>query len=335
MLVQEPEVSILIPSRDRPQCLPRTLASALRQQDVHAEIIIIDDGSRVPVAELLEPVASRRVRVIRQEQPTGVSSARNAGIAAARGQWLAFLDDDDLWAPTKVRRSLDAATRQDAHFAFSAGVAIDQHGRVAFVDDGPSERTSLYYGLLAANVLPFGASNVVATTSCVRDLGGFDPELSTLADWDFNVRLSAAGPGAVVPERLVAWMLHGTNMHQAETRLAQEFSYIERKHAAARAAAGVRLDREHWLRWRSETRRRAGDRRGTAAGYWQLGIESRDPKMLGRGVGMWLGGERALSIARRLRPGREVRGILPPLPPWLEEALTGSMVVGRDERGST
>ena len=176
MLVQEPEVSILIPSRDRPQCLPRTLASALRQQDVHAEIIIIDDGSRVPVAELLEPVASRRVRVIRQEQPTGVSSARNAGIAAARGQWLAFLDDDDLWAPTKVRRSLDAATRQDAHFAFSAGVAIDQHGRVAFVDDGPSERTSLYYGLLAANVLPFGASNVVATTSCVRDLGGFDPE---------------------------------------------------------------------------------------------------------------------------------------------------------------
>jgi len=334
MLVQEPEVSILIPSRDRPECLPRTLASALGQQDVKAEIIIIDDGSRVPVAELLESAASRKVRVIRREEAEGVSLARNAGIAAARGQWLAFLDDDDLWAPTKVRRSLDAATKQHAHFAFSGGVAIDRQGRVAFVDDGPSEQTSLYYGLLAANVLPFGASNVVAKTSCVRDLDGFDPELSTLADWDFNIRLSAAGPGGVVPERLVAWMLHGTNMHQAETRLAQELSYIERKHAAARVAAGVRLDREHWLRWRSETRRRAGDRRGTAAGYWQLGIESRDARMLGRGMGMWLGGERALRIARRLRPGRDVRETPPPLPTWLEEALTCE-VVGRDDRGTT
>jgi hypothetical protein len=169
----------------------------------------------------------------------------------------------------------------------------------------------------------------------VRDLGGFDPALSTLADWDFNLRLSATGTGAVVPERLVAWMLHGTNMHQAETRLAQEFCYIERKHAAARAAAGVRLDRAHWLRWRSETRRRAGDRRGTAAGYWQLGLESRDPKMLGRAVGMWLGGERALSIARRMRPGRDVDATLPPSPPWLEEALTDGGAAGRGEHDST
>ena len=95
-------MSVVIPTRDRPRLLQRALASALRQVGVVAEVVIVDDGGSPPVA--LAPTGGR-VRVLRKDRSEGVSAARNAGIAAARGEWVAFLDDDDVWAPAKLESS--------------------------------------------------------------------------------------------------------------------------------------------------------------------------------------------------------------------------------------
>src|SRR5512144_711038 len=102
-----PEVTVIIPTRDRPRWLPRTLVSALAQRGIEAETIIVDDGSSTPVAERLTPAALSRVRVVRHPRPLGVAEARNRGIAEARTNWVAFLDDDDIWAPTKLSRDLE------------------------------------------------------------------------------------------------------------------------------------------------------------------------------------------------------------------------------------
>ena len=105
----DPAVSVVIPTRDRWPLLATTLASALGQDGVALEVVVVDDGSAT-AAPVVPPFDDPRVRIARNDRSLGVAGARNRGIEAARGEWIAFLDDDDVWAPAKLRRQLDAAT---------------------------------------------------------------------------------------------------------------------------------------------------------------------------------------------------------------------------------
>src|SRR5690349_9916448 len=98
-----PEVTVVVPTRDRHARLAATLAGVLRQRDVDLEVVVVDEASSPPVGASADP----RVRVLRHDEPQGVARARNAGLSAAQGAWVAFCDDDDLWGPEKLRRQLD------------------------------------------------------------------------------------------------------------------------------------------------------------------------------------------------------------------------------------
>jgi glycosyltransferase involved in cell wall biosynthesis len=111
----EPEVSVVIPTRNRwPMLSTHALPSALAQEDVDLEIVVVDDasgdGTAARVAELGDP----RVRVVRNETNRRLPASRNVGAEEARGTWLAFLDDDDLWSPRKLRAQLDVAQASGA-----------------------------------------------------------------------------------------------------------------------------------------------------------------------------------------------------------------------------
>src|SRR5829696_5642514 len=93
-----PTVSVVIPTRNRSQLLSRTLQSALNQEEVAVEVVVVDDGSDNRDA-LVPEIEDTRVRLVRHRQRRGPAAARNTGIEAARAPWVAFLDDDDLWAP--------------------------------------------------------------------------------------------------------------------------------------------------------------------------------------------------------------------------------------------
>ena len=317
---KEPEVSIIVPTRDRHERLPRTLLTALGQRHVDAEIIVVDDGSNPPVAPRLADAAKKQIQVIRHEQPTGVAEARNTGLRQARGAWTAFLDDDDLWAPAKLRRQLDAAAGARLDFAFSAALAIEAGGNVAYTTDVPESGIDVHRELLTWNLVPGGCSNLIARTNLVRAVGGFDPAFSVLADWDLNIRLSAAGAAATVTQQLVAYALHEDNMHMSEAGLADELGRFDHKHGVARGRLGVGLDRAWWLSGRADTRRRAGDTRGEAAALFELARVTGRPAIAARAILLRLGARRALAAMGRGR--RRFSGVrYEPAPQWVLRAL--------------
>src|SRR4051794_9306561 len=112
-----PGVTVVIPTFNRWRVLSaRALPSALAQEDVDLEVVVVVDGSTDETASGLESLEDERVRVVRHARPLGLHRARNAGIAAARGEWVAFLDDDDVWAPWKLRTQLALVNEANASF---------------------------------------------------------------------------------------------------------------------------------------------------------------------------------------------------------------------------
>jgi glycosyltransferase involved in cell wall biosynthesis len=312
-----PDATIIIPTRDRPEWLPRTLLSALEQQGTEAEIIVVDDGSTTPVSERLTQEAHSRIRVLRNPSSVGVAKARNRGIDEARGEWIAFLDDDDVWAPNKLGRDL-ASVREGADFAYSGGMTIDEQGEVLHVFDAPPAGEQLHRGALArTGQVPISMSNLLVRAELIRSMDGFDSEFSMMADWDLLIRLTAIGKGAATPEHLVGYTIHSGGMHNDREVAADERHRLERKHADARAAAGVSIDEASWWRWRSSTLRRQCDRRGTATALAKLGWHTRDPITMVRAATMRIGGEAAMTGARRLVRRRPEA---PEAPEWLGAA---------------
>jgi glycosyltransferase involved in cell wall biosynthesis len=304
-------VTVIIPTRDRRRFLERSVRDVLRQADVELELLVVDDGSHdagaVEGIERLDP----RIRLIRHDERRGVAAARNTGVANARGGWVAFLDDDDRWAPTKLRTQLGAAESAAATWAYCAALTIDQDDRVLFVTRPGQPSTVDWLGLV--NPVPGGCSNVLARTELVREVGGFDERLALLADWDLWIRLAAGAAPAVCEEALVAYRLHPDNMHIRQVEAVDgELDYLAEKFRTERE--GVRHDLLVWpaLPWQAKAYRRAGRRGHAARLYLQRWRLTRDARDLAQAV-LSLVGEPAIRIVRR----HWARGRLP-RPGWLD-----------------
>jgi glycosyltransferase involved in cell wall biosynthesis len=327
-----PEVSVVIPTRNRWGHLAHALRSVLAQEDVELEAIVVDDGSSDETSERLAALGDPRVVVVRREPPNGVAGARNLGVARARGTWLAFLDDDDLWAPRKLRAQLDAAAAAGAGFAYSGVVHLDKHRRhVVFVGKAP-DPVDLGRRLLVHNVIPGGCSNAIVRADVVARVGAFDERLAELADWDLWTRAAAVTGAARVREYHVGYLEHEQNMlFRDKPRLKKELDYLRDKHADARREHDVQLDRRYFRGWVGYQYRRAArihrdeGRPFVAAWYFlRAAALSLNPLDLVRAA-VALVGERALGIARvarRLVPRKTAyavpSGHSPSGPTWLE-----------------
>jgi glycosyltransferase involved in cell wall biosynthesis len=204
-------VSVVVPTRDRDALLAVTLRSILTQRHIDLDVVVVGDGPAAAVG-VVEELADPRVRLVTHERSSGVSAARNTGLGLARGEWVAFCDDDDLWAPDKVHRQLEAVTEAGRRWVYAGTVLIDARGEVLQGVPPPSP-WAVMEAMGRHNPVPAGASNVMARTELVRELGGFDRGLRRTEDWDLWIRLARDGPPAVVRAPLVAYRMHAGTAH--------------------------------------------------------------------------------------------------------------------------
>jgi glycosyltransferase involved in cell wall biosynthesis len=263
------EITVVIPTRNRRMWLDRSLGCALGQRGVAVEVIVVDDGSTDGTRAMVGGHPDPRVRVVGHAEPVGVAAARNHGIELACTEWVAVLDDDDLWAPDKLRIQLSAAREHGAGFAYSAAAHVGTDLRVLGIEAAPDPE-SLAALLRSYNAMPAGSSNVLVTRKLLGELGGFDVSLFHLADWDLWIRLSQRARGVACPDVLVAYVKHPENMlGLRQGGFFNEFRAFAIKHGDRLGDSGREIDRVAVARWVATTHRQAGRRVAAALAYIQ------------------------------------------------------------------
>jgi glycosyltransferase involved in cell wall biosynthesis len=246
-MAREILVSTIIPTYNRRDLVQRAIESVLAQDVGVEEVIVVDDGSTDGTAEALRARYGERITCLRQAN-AGVSAARNAGMAAARGQFLALLDSDDLWTPDKTRRQL-ALFEADP----SLGMVLCDVDRVnadgAYYDTFHRREVIAQDGWAFAPLLR-NPSLVPASAMLRREVfetvGGFDTTLRTAEDIDFHLRVARRWRIGVVEASLVKAM-RGHDGLSAESSTYDDYvRVVERAVAEARTTGDVddRLLRE-------------------------------------------------------------------------------------------
>ncbi|MHC1699612.1 MAG: glycosyltransferase family 2 protein [Humidesulfovibrio sp.] len=210
-----PAVSVIVPTYNRADLLPETLASVLGQTLSEIEVIVVDDGSTDATASVVAGMADSRLRYLRNQRTGLPAAGRNAGIRAARAGLLAFVDSDDLWLPEKLERQKGyLAEHPEVQWCFTHHGFLD-HGSGALepcpLPVVPPPGPQRFARLLGGNYV--ASPTVLARRELIERTGAYDEdrELRFVEDWELWLRLEAASPGALLPEPLALYRRHPAN----------------------------------------------------------------------------------------------------------------------------
>lgn len=242
-----PLVSIVIPCRNRKGLIRACLDSVLSQTFADHEVIVVDDGSTDGTAEMLESdTRYRHVRCLRHDSPRGAQAARNTGIRAARGRYVAFQDSDDEWAPNKLELQIAAAGKED----------VVVHGDAFILDDDAGEPRRANVPPLSGNVRrslleapgPLFPC-ILAPRSCLERVGFLDERVPAYQEWDTSIALSRYCDFRFVPRPLMTYRLHGDDqISKSFDSAAKGFLYIVEKHRSEIIEiAGPQAMNRHYL----------------------------------------------------------------------------------------
>ena len=206
-----PLVSVIIPAYNRGADLTLTVESALRQTcSAELELIIVDDASSDSTYEVAFTLSDDpRVRVIRHEVNSGVSAALNTGLRAARGEYIAILEHDDIWLPDKLARQLPLFSNRDVGLVYCGVFLVNSDGSV-IRRVTPEKRGDIYRSLLFKNYI-VTSSSVVLRRSCLEKVGLFDLSLNGPQDYDLWIRLARYYQIDFVAEALVKFAFYPRN----------------------------------------------------------------------------------------------------------------------------
>jgi GT2 family glycosyltransferase len=267
------DVTVVIPTCGRLDLLRCSVATALGQDGVSVEVVVVDDDSPDGTGAWVAGQGDPRLRVVSHSARRGVSAARNTGIEAARGRWVAFCDDDDVWAPDKLASQLAAAAAPGCRWVYTGEVHVDE--RLRLLGGGPPLPPADAMAMLGSvNSIPAGGSTVVVRAELLAEVGPFDTGLRRTEDWDMWLRLARTGPPASVRRPLVGYRHHRGNARTDPAPMVTEPAVLARRY-------GIAVDHAAMLRRAAWTCLQGG-RRSTAAAYYLRAAARGDLRSLAR-----------------------------------------------------
>lgn len=203
------KVSVIIPAYNKADLTVETVESVLSQTYKNIEVIVIDDGSTDNTRERLLPFTDK-IKYVYKENG-GACSARNVGVKLSAGEYIGFIDCDDLYLPEKVRKSVDYLEKNhDCGFVHTAAYFINKNGEVVSKYSHPQsrQRRRVYERLLNRNFIC--NSTVIIRRECLDKVGMFDESVFTPADWDMWLRLAREYCLGYIDEPLTKYRVSGS-----------------------------------------------------------------------------------------------------------------------------
>lgn len=226
-----PKVSVVIPTYNHRAFIPECLESVFAQTFTDFEVIVVNDGSTDGTAAVLSSHIAGG-RIIYLEQPNqGQAAARNRGIAAARGEFLALLDDDDRWEPSKLQWQVRALEAEP--------LAVGVYGQMQtfgaaenYLTPEPHAPAGERFEDFITRVWINSPGQALLRMSAVRAAGGFDASIWGTDDWDLYLRLLKHGPILYQPRLTLHYRCHGANASKNVRRLWRNALLVTEKHFA-------------------------------------------------------------------------------------------------------
>jgi glycosyltransferase involved in cell wall biosynthesis len=224
-------VSVVIPAHNRETRLPRALESVLGQTYVDLEVLVVDDGSEDGTRSVADEYARKdsRVRVITHEQKRGAQAARNSGLHASRGEWIAFLDSDDYWLPDSLEARWQLVVR-------NGPVVVHSQARLLPPGSTEPQEWSLpplqgnVYRQLLANPGPMFQSMLAPREAFVR-INYLDESITSYQEWDTAIRLAQRNAFAFVPRPTFVYdCRHADSISKNALRTAVGYEQVFKKH---------------------------------------------------------------------------------------------------------
>lgn len=211
-MLSSPNVSIIIPTYNKVEYLKQAINSILQQTYKNYELIVVDDGSTDKTFDYLQQLNAKEIRPIRLLENKGVSYARNVGIRSAKGNYIAFLDHDDIWLPEKLERQMKILEYNKEIDAIYTGYIIYDKIKNKMVGKHvPEKRGKIFKELLRENFIGT-ASTVIVRREKLLCTELFDEEMLVSQDRDLWIRLAKYCNFEFIKEPLVIYTIHGTNL---------------------------------------------------------------------------------------------------------------------------
>lgn len=222
------KVSVVIPAHNAMTYLPETLESVLQQTFTDFEVLIVNDGSSDNIVEWAKSLKDKRIKLISQSNQ-GVSKARNTAINAASAEYIAFLDADDLWQPTKLEKQVKFLDdNPTVGLVTTWATLINEQGKHLSEVKIDFPQGNIRKNIIEFNIIPCGSIPMVRS-NCFKTSGLFDPTLRFGEDWEMWAQIAADYDFGLIKECLVCYRQHLKNSSNNYQKILPDFDKLVEK----------------------------------------------------------------------------------------------------------
>ena len=228
-----PLISVIIPVYNNESTIQETIESVLTQSFSDLELIVINDGSQDSTLKIVSSILDPRLKVFSYPN-AGLAATRNRGVSHASGEYISFIDADDLWTPDKLEAQFKALqANPQAAVAYSWTDWIDESGQFLRPGGHISVNGDVFATLLVRDFVESG-SNPLIRAEALAEVGGFDESLPAVEDWDMWLRLAARYEFVCVPSPQILYRVSSSSMSSNVWKMeAGSLRVIERAFAVA------------------------------------------------------------------------------------------------------